>query len=305
MKIGVMGAGAVGSYFGARLARGGHDVVLVTRGDHFRRMKLDGLVVKSINGDFHVMPKVAQLCDYVGICDLILFCVKSQDTVEAARAMTSMVGPETLIVSLQNGVDNEEKLAAIFGEEKVIGGLTYVGARIDRPGEVIHSAAGRVIIGEMDGRRTIRLAEVENVFTEGEVPIEVSEEIITEQWKKLCWNISFNSASALTRALVGPMMDQPECCDTLRRTIAEAVEVAKARGVNLPENFPDLVIAGNEPFRRLKTSMLQDVEKGRPLEIDALNGTICRMGRELGIPTPINEALYGLVTCLDKFGGKQ
>ena len=197
-----------------------------------------------------------------------------------------MMDDKTVVLSLQNGVDNEERLCNILGRRRVLGGICYIGARIDNPGEVIHSAAGRVVIGELDGNYTVRLAQVERLFDEAGVPVRVSEEIIVEQWKKLCWNLAFNSVSALTRGTVGDMIYHEGCREVIRRAIAEAVVVARARGVELPADLPDRVIAENEAYRDLKTSMLQDVEKGRRLEIEALNGVICRYAREAGIEPP-------------------
>ncbi|PLX40605.1 MAG: 2-dehydropantoate 2-reductase [Deltaproteobacteria bacterium] len=299
MKIGIMGSGAVGSYFGALLAKAGADVVFVARGEHLARMKYDGLKVRSIKGDFDIEVRATDDPAAVGECDLILFCVKSHDTVAAARQMAPMVGKSTIVISLQNGVDNEELLGRIIGSERIIGGLCYIGARVDRPGEVIHSAAGRIIIGEYDGRRTIRLARVESLFTDAEVEVAVSEEISVEQWKKLCWNLSFNSISALTRSTVGEIIDNPDTRQCVVDAISEAVTVAAGLGVSLPQDLADRIIESNAQFTNLRTSMLQDVEKGRPLEAKALNGVVCRYGEELGVKTPTNRTLYGLLVCLD------
>lgn len=300
MRIGIMGAGAVGSYFGARLAKAGNDVVFIARGNHFQKIRREGLKVRSIDGDFQIFLKATETPAVAGVCDLILFAVKSQDTEAAARGMEPMMGEDTLVLSLQNGVENEEILSRLLGAKHVLGGLCYVGARIDRPGEVIHSAAGRVVVGEFDGRRTIRLAMVERVFEEAGVPVRVSDDIVLDQWKKLCWNLAFNSLSALTRGTVGELLAHEGCRELVRKAIAEAVAVAVNRGVELPRDFPDRVIAENEIFKDLKTSMLQDVEKGRRLEIDALNGFVCRQGRAAGIETPVNDTIYALVSCLDQ-----
>ncbi len=299
MRIGIMGAGAVGSYFGGKLARSGNDVVMVARGEHYARVKHDGLKVRSIDGDFHLFVKMVPTPADVGECDLILFCVKSYDTVEVAKSMESMVGEGTTVISLQNGVDNEEKLCEVVGMNKVVGGLCYVGARIDRPGEVIHSAAGRVIIGELDGRMTIRLAGLHQLFEEANIPVVSTPYIALEQWQKLCWNLSFNTISALTLSTVGQILDQPACAQVVKGAIGEAVMVAQARGIDLPEDYPERVLTENDAYRDIRTSMLQDAEKGRRLEYEALNGVVMRYGREAGIATPINDTLYGLVSCID------
>ncbi|PLX44045.1 MAG: 2-dehydropantoate 2-reductase [Deltaproteobacteria bacterium] len=299
MKIGIMGSGAVGSYFGAMLAKAGVDVFFVARGEHLARMKYDGLKVRSIKGDFDISVRATDEPEAVGECDLILFCVKSHDTVTAARQMAPMLGKSTIVISLQNGVDNEEVLGRIIGPERIIGGLCYIGARVDRPGEVIHSAAGRIIIGEYDGRRTVRLARAESLFADADVEVAVAEDINVEQWKKLCWNLSFNSISALTRSTVGEIIDNPETRQCVVEAISEAVRVASGVGVALPEDLAERIIASNAQFSNLRTSMLQDVEKGRPLEAKALNGVVCRYGKEHGVDTPTNRTLYGLLLCLD------
>jgi 2-dehydropantoate 2-reductase len=296
--IGVMGAGAVGSYFGGKLAKAGHEVIFVARGEHLDRMRRNGLVVKSTGGDFHLIPRAVGLPEEAGPCDLILFTPKNYDTETAARAMAPMLADDTVVIPLQNGVDNEERLSAIIGPRRVIGGLCYVGARIDRPGEVIHSAAGRVIIGELDGRHTIRIAQVERLFLDAGVTVEVSLDIRADKWRKFCWNISFNTVSALTRATVGQMLALESCREVIRTAVAEGVAVARTRGVRLPEDFPDRVLADNAVYRDLKTSMLQDLEKGRPLEADSLSGVVVRYADEAGVPVPVNRTLYGLLSCL-------
>lgn len=297
MRIGVMGAGAVGSFFGGKLARAGADVVFVGRGDHLDRIRRFGLVVKSIEGEFQVFAVTTKDPANVGVCDIVLFTVKAYDTEEAISAMAPMVGEHTTILPLQNGVESEERLISRFGAEHVIGGLCYVGAAIERPGEVLHTAAGRIIMGELDGRITIRAATLENVFTEGDVDLVITENIMAEKWKKLAWNVSFNAISALARQTVGRILDVPESCELVRAAVAETVAVANAKGIGLDPELPGKIVESNRVFASLRTSMLRDAERGGRLEYEALNGAVVRGGREAGIPTPVNSMLYGLLKC--------
>ena len=299
MRVGVFGAGAVGSYFGGKLARAGCDVVFVGRGDHLERMRRNGLVVKSVEGDFHVFAVTARSPAEVGVCDVVLLTVKAYDLGEAARSLDPMVGQGTTIIPLQNGVESEERLISLFGPERVVGGLCYVGAAVSRPGEVEHSAAGRIVIGELDGRLTIRLATLQNLFSEADIPVKLTEEIMAEKWKKLAWNVSFNAISALTRATVGRMLVIPETRELVSQAIAETVAVARAGGIMLDRDLPERVIEDNRVYANLKTSMLRDAERGSALEFEALNGAVCRAGVASGIPTPVNSFLYSLLKCMD------
>ena len=229
----------------------------------------------------------------------MLFCVKSPDTVAAAAQLVPMVGPETVVLSLQNGVENDQVLEQVFPGQ-VLPALCYVGARIDEPGTVVHSAAGRVILGEWDGTESDRACGVARTLEEAGVPAKVSSEIRVELWKKLLWNLAFNTVSALTRATVAEMLGHPGARRVLHLAMEEAAAVARAAGVPLEADLPGRVIEGSAAFGDLKTSMLQDVEKARPLEADALNGAVVRLGRELEIPTPVNEALLGCAQLLSQ-----
>lgn len=299
MRIVVVGAGAVGSYFGAKLARVGNEVVFIGRGDHQDRMRRFGLLVSSIDGDFQIFAPTAPSPENLGLCDLVLFTVKDYDAEAAARQLEPLLGADTTILPLQNGVESEEKLIRLYGEEKVVGGLCYVGAAIQRAGEVIHSAAGRIILGELDGRTTIRIAQLANLFEEADVPVKVSSDIMADKWRKLAWNVSFNPVSALTGKTVGRILEVGESREIIRQAIAETVLVAKAEGIALEDDLPQRIISDNEQYHNLKTSMLRDVERGGRLEFEALNGVVVRRGAAHSIPVPVNNFLYSLTKCID------
>lgn len=299
MRVAVMGAGAVGSYFGAKLAANGADVVFIGRGDHLDRMRRNGLEVKSFEGDFHVFAVTARNPADVGVCDLILFTVKTYDSAPALASMEPMVGASTVILPLQNGVESEEALVERYGADKVVGGCCYVGAALERAGTVVHSAAGRIVAGELDGRMTIRLATIQNFFTEAGVGFEATAEISLEKWKKLAWNVSFNSISALTRATVGGILDTDTTRDLVRSVVAETVAVSRANGIMLSKELPTRMVEENRVYGSVRTSMLRDAERGSRLEYEALNGAVCRYGAKAGISTPANRFLYSLLKCVD------
>lgn len=297
MKVGIMGAGAVGSYFGAKLAKCGVDVVFVGRGDHLERMKRNGLEVKSVDGDFHVFARTARSPADAGLVDLLLFTVKAYDAPDAAHTLEPMIGAETTVLPLQNGVESEDLIAGLYGSKCVLAGLCYVGAMISRPGEVVHSAGGRIILGETDGRVTIRTAQVENLLTEAEIPVKVSTSVMADKWRKLAWNVSFNAVSALTGQTVGRILDVAGTREIVRAAVEETVNAANALGIGLDPALPEKIIEESEIFRNLKTSMLQDAERGKRLEYEALNGAVRRAGAKGGIPTPVNDMLYNLLSC--------
>src|SRR3990172_5967015 len=270
-----MGAGAVGGYFGALLHRGGLDVTLIARGRHLEAIKAHGLRIKSIQGDLTVPAKVVGDPSAVGPVDLILFCVKSYDTESAARQCLPIVQESTAILCLQNGVDNEEKIAMVAGGEKVLGGVAYIGAGVSEPGVVVHTAEGRIVFGEMRGGVSERVRCLEQIFRDAGFPAEVSSNIQAILWGKLCWNAAFNALNTLVGGDVRVLVERPET-----RTLArQAMEEVRAGA--------------------MKTSTRQDLEAGKRLEVEALNGAVVRKGEAAGVPTPFNFALYALLKAID------
>ncbi|MDI6654624.1 MAG: 2-dehydropantoate 2-reductase, partial [Candidatus Hydrothermarchaeota archaeon] len=202
MKVAVMGAGAVGGYFGGVLAKSGADITLIARGKHLEAMRKDGLLIKSYRGDFRADVKATSDPKEAGPTDLILFTVKSYDTEEAIRLCRPMIQENTCILSLQNGIDNDEKIAREAGREKIIGGVAYIGVALDEPGVILHSAAGKIAIGELNGKITHRIKKIAEMFSAAWIPCEISEDIIKLKWKKLVWNAAFNALTTITGASV-------------------------------------------------------------------------------------------------------
>lgn len=297
-----MGTGAVGSFYGGKLANAGHDVTFVARGEHLRALRECGLSVKSYQGDFHL--KRVHVTDQpaeVGVCDLALVCVKSYDTVTAAQSLRSVVGPDTIILSLQNGVENEEHLERELGRGNVMGGMAYIGVDVVSPGVVVHSVAGRLAFGERNGQRTSEAERLEQVFLEAGIQAELSTNISVTLWDKLVWNAAFNAICTLSRSTVGEVLIHPQTRALVRGTMLEVIAVARAQGLALRESRADEHIESSQtPAMSIYTpSMANDLARGKRLEYDALNGAVVRYGERYGVPVPVNQTLWGLLARLD------
>lgn len=295
----VVGAGAVGGYFGACIARSGRRVIFLVKENYINLLKEKKIRIKSVNGDFSVDAEFITDCKSAGVVDLILFCVKSYDTESAIISTIPAIGENTVIVSLQNGVDNEEKIGKIAGMEKVIGGVAYIGARLLQPGIIEHSAAGRVAIGELDGTITERVKEIGSLFENAGVPCEISRNIKTILWKKLMWNAAFNPITALTGCTIKEVMDNPLSRELVRDVMKEVSCVAKYEGVEITDSDIDDAIRFSEGIGHVKTSMLHDIEGGKRLEIEALNGTVVKIGKTHGLNVPLNRTLYECLSLID------
>ena len=302
MKILVMGTGAVGSFYGGKLADAGHEVTFIARGETLRALKQNGLTVKSLHGDFHLSRvHVTDQPQEVKECDLVLVCVKSYDTAAATSLLRSVVGPDTILLSLQNGVENEELLARELGSSQVMGGMAYIGAELVSPGVVVHSAAGHIVFGERDGQQTPRAERVEQIFREAGIQAQLSPHITVVLWDKLVWNAAFNAITTLTRSTVGEVLAHPRTRALVRDTMLEVITVAQAQGLDVKESRADEHIAGSDhpPLSTFATSMSQDLARGKRLEYDALNGAVVRYGERLEVLVPINRTLHQLLARLD------
>jgi len=300
VKIAVMGAGAVGGYFGALLHRGGLDVTLIARGRHLEAIKAHGLRIKSTQGDLTVPAKAVGDPRAVGPVDLILFCVKSYDTESAARQCLPIVQESTAILCLQNGVDNEEKIAMVAGGEKVLGGVAYIGAGVSEPGVVVHTAEGRIVFGEMRGGVSERVRRLEQIFRDAGFPVEVSSNIKAILWGKLCWNAAFNALNTLVGGDVRVLVERPETRTLARQVMEEVRAVANANNVPLSADLAERLLTWTDTAAgAMKTSTRQDLEAGKRLEVEALNGAVVRKGEAAGVPTPFNFALYALLKAID------
>lgn len=296
MKIAVIGAGAVGSYFGAKLARAGFDVAFISRGETLRVLREKGLHIKSFQGDFE-LPSVRATDNAaeVGPVDLVLFCVKSYDTGSALQQALPMIGDRTTVLSLQNGVDNPEKIATLIGPEKVLAAVVSIGAEMEGPGVMRHTSMGRIEFGRVDGQVTEQVRAVEEIFKRAEVDIRISDNILKAQWKKLLWNAAFNPVSVLTDATVGQMLECPQTLELLKQMMTESSAVAEKLGIAIEPDFIEKNLKLHPSLKEFKTSMLQDYLKGKRIELAAIGGIVPEKGRSLGVDTPVSGAVYALL----------
>jgi 2-dehydropantoate 2-reductase len=300
MKVAVIGAGAVGGYFGGVLAKSGADITLIARGKHLEAMRKDGLLIKSYRGDFRADVKATSDPKEAGPVELVIFTVKSYDTEEAIRLCSPMIQENTCILSLQNGIDNDEKIAREAGREKVIGGVAYIGVGIEEPGVICHSAAGKIAIGELNGKITHRIKKIAEMFSAAGVPCEISRDIIKLKWEKLVWNAAFNALTTITRASVAEVLSDKKLMETAVAAMHEVIEVAQKKGIDIDDAAIQDALALSKNIGDFKTSMLQDFESGRKTEVEALNGIVVRKGGEVNVKTPVNQCLYALVSFMEK-----
>jgi 2-dehydropantoate 2-reductase len=298
-RVAVVGAGAVGGYFGGMLARAGARVTLIGRPAHVNVWTREGLTLDSIH--FNERIPVAASAEIAAARDaeLVLFSVKSLDTEATARQLAPHLRPEALIVSLQNGVDNVERMRAAAGLDP-IAAVVYVASSMPEPGRVKHDGRGDLIVGDLPGRaappRPEAIARVAAWFEAAQVPCAVAAHIEVDLWTKLITNVALNPVSAVARATYGRIVARPEPRETVRQLTLECVAVARAAGVPLPAiDYVEMVWSFAAKFDRVYSSTSQDLERGKRTEIDSLNGYIVRRGAELGIPTPVNQALTALV----------
>jgi 2-dehydropantoate 2-reductase len=300
-RILIMGAGALGAYFGGRLAQRGEDVVFVARGANYAALRTVGVWIEQPPHFELISPlRVVESAAEAGPCSVVLVCVKSYDTDAAAEAIRPVVGPDTIILSLQNGIENEARLAAILGLPPLLRGMTHIGAELIEPGVVRRDSGGRIFFGELDGAASPRVARLETLFTRAEIDHRASRRIAVMLWDKLTWNAAFNAVTAVTRRTVGELLSTDDGRELVRGAMLEVVAVAQADGVPLDAARVDQELQHSaDELGSLKTSMLQDRERGRRLEYDALNGAVLRAGARLGVPTPINRVLHDLLAVID------
>jgi 2-dehydropantoate 2-reductase len=299
VKVYIIGAGALGSTIGGTLAEAGNEVVLVDPyRAHTDAINRKGLILRSDGKDRTVPVRAAADTGGLGIADLVMVLVKSYHTREAAEAAKNVVGPATSVMSLQNGLSHEEILAEVFGRQHMIAGKTYVGGVMLGPGHVIAGTGGKeTIIGELDGSLSGRVAAIADTFGRAGLPVVVSRNIMGAMWDKLLVNVATGALSGITRLTYGDLYAIPAIETCSIAAIAEAMEVARAKGIDLTTVEPReawLKAADGLP-REFKTSMLQSLENGSPTEIDFINGAVVRAGRQAGVATPVNAALVACI----------
>lgn len=301
-RVAVFGAGAVGCYFGGMLARAGAPVTLIGRRRHVQAIAANGLWIASRT--FQESVPIAATTDASGAraADLVLICVKTLDTDEAARAIAPHLSPGAVVVSLQNGMDNAERIGAVV-PNPVVPAVVYVSAEMTGPGQVRHNGRGDLIIGSPRKRSVEGLDALAAMFVRASIPCRVSSAIERDLWEKLALNCAFNAISALGRARYARLIAHEPASGVLREVIAEVVAVAGGDGVEL--SATELTRAAEALAAAVPeaiSSTAQDLAEGRPTEIDDLNGYVARRGEALGVPTPVNRTLHALVRLLQEGG---
>jgi len=285
MKVAVMGAGAVGCYFGGLLARAGHDVLFVGRKPHVDAINARGLILETTTFNATVAARATTEPHAIDRPDLVFVCVKSGDTEAAGRTLAGRLATEATVLSLQNGVDNAERLAAIL-QRKVEPAIVYAGVEMAGPGHVKHHGRGELVIGASE-----RSGELARTLGAAGIPTKTLDDIRPALWTKLVINCAYNALSAIGVLPYGRMMQVQGARDVVAATVAECVAVARVVGVELPADILATTLELADGMPNQYSSTAQDIARGKPTEIDFLNGYIVRRGRELGIPTPTNLTL--------------
>jgi 2-dehydropantoate 2-reductase len=302
MKILVMGAGAVGAYYGARLQQAGEDVVLCARGENLRAMRERGLEIKSYKGDFKIPVKATDRPADFAPYDLVLFSVKSYDTESSAQQLVECLAPDGIMMTIQNGVENEEILCHYFPRTAVMGGNSRIGADLIAPGVVMHTALGIIEFGELDGSESPRAQMLAEVFRRAKIFGELTTDLKTLRWYKLMGNNGTNTVCALSLSSLGQAFSDPDGISLVRVLMEETVKVGCAEGAKMDvariESYLQMVMK-NLNVNAIKPSTLQDLEKGKKLEYDAISGAVVRAARRHGIKVPATETVNTLLKLLD------
>jgi len=297
MRICVFGTGGVGGYFGGLLARSGADVTFIARGEHLRALRARGLNLRTVQDRFTIPVKAADEPRTPRPVDLVLFCVKSYDTESAGRALPDLLAPEGVVLALQNGIDNEEKLEAILGKGRVLGGAAYIWSTITAPGVITQTGgACKIAFGELDGSSTERARRILEAGQRAGFPCEMTTNIWKVLWEKFLFICALGGMTAVTRLPLGEILACQETREMFRGIMAEIHALARAAGVPLEEDLIPRMVAFAEGLDKAgRSSLYHDVATGRRLELDALNGKVVELGLRHRIPTPMN---FAVTACL-------
>jgi 2-dehydropantoate 2-reductase len=295
-KIAVMGAGAVGCYYGGMLARAGHDVALIARAQHVEAVRRSGLRLQTMAFDESVAMRASAEASGARGAKLVLFSVKSPDTERAGAALAPYLERDAVVLTLQNGVDNAERLAATLKRD-VVPAVVYVATEMAGPGHVRHHGRGELVIG-----RSAAGARIAAAFGAAGVPVEISDNVIGALWAKLIVNCAYNALSAITQLPYGRLVQGDGIPAVMRDVVDECLAVARAAGIDVPGDMQQATPRIAETMPGQFSSTAQDLARGKPTEIDHLNGFVVRKGAALGVPTPANRVLLALVKLLEKRG---
>lgn len=294
-QIMIVGAGSVGGFFGAHLAKGNPNVSFLLRPRTLQAVTERGLILRSASGILTVRPPAASDPRELVCPDLIILAVKAYDLDEVMDQLEPVLTAKTIILTLQNGVDVEDRIHARLHRDCVVGGVAFIYSKIVEPGVIEHYKGGSVAIGEMMGHKSERLGMIADLFKQAGIQCRISDDIRRSKWEKMCWNCVFNPITVLINDRVAKALDNPEMMCVIRQIVGEVAAVSATLKVPLAPDIAEKTIQATQAIRDIHTSMYDDWKAGRPTEIDSLNGYIVQKGRELGIPTPVNEALTAMV----------
>jgi 2-dehydropantoate 2-reductase len=319
VKFLIAGAGAIGAYIGARMARAGFDVTLFARGPHLKAMQQYGVRVRSAEGDFEAHPRIIGSLEEAGQSDVIILGVKAHSLPQLAPQLKPALGPDTTVVSTQNGIpwwyfqgiggpweglrlesiDPEGVISAAIEARRVVGSIVYFSTEISEPGVIQHTEGNRISLGEPNGTRSDRCRRIAEAFVASGLRCPVTTHIREEIWVKILGNASFNPVSALTRATLVQMVRDPGTAELIRNIMQEVEAVSRKLGLELPVSI-DQRMAGAEKVGEHKTSMLQDLEAGRPMELEALVGSVVELGERVGLALPYTRVVYSCAKLLNR-----
>jgi len=300
-RIGIIGAGALGAFYGARLAKAGHDVHFLMRSDYDKVVK-NGLTIKSIDGDFHLNPPVYPTPKDLGICDLLIIGLKATANAALPDLLKNTAGPDTLVLTLQNGLGNEDAIARAMGsgsESRVLGGIAFLCSNRIAPGVIDHIDQGWIRMGEFGAPISDRTHAIAELFTSADIKCQVYDNLMQARWEKLVWNIPFNGLGAAIRANVADVLSTPELHKIAKNLMNEVVAAAAASGAAIPADMPDKMLKNSESMGPYRSSMQVDLESGNPLEVEPIIGEPTRRAIAAGCPVPHMEMLYGMVKHVD------
>ena len=298
MNILIVGAGGVGGYYGAVLMKAGVNVSFLVTPRSLPILQSKGLTVKSKGEVWNFSPPVSTNPEDLGPCDLIIIAVKRYDTEKVLDTIQSVVSKDTMILTIQNGIDGEEEILHRFPDANVLGGVAFLASKIEEPGVISHIGAGSLGIGELDGSESERVQSIVNLFKNAGVPTKLSKNILKTKWEKLCWNSVFNPLSVILNGPLDNILDSKDALDVAFRIFEEIRAVAEKKGIIIDAGLMDEQINVTQKLRGYHTSMFEDFSKGKPTEIDYFNGYVCREGVRSNVATPVNYTVTSLVKAI-------
>ncbi len=294
-KVLVVGAGALGGYFGALLIKSGVDLCFLVRENRFQVISENGLKIVSAEGDFVVQPSLLKSLDKIEAVDLIIIAVKCQDLAPLLPQLAPLVEKGAVILTLQNGVRAEDDILDYYEKPCVLAGVAFITARLNQSGVIEHARRGMITLGELSGEKSPRAKAVYHLLSEAGIHCRLSTDIRRAKWKKLCWNATFNPLSVILDYPISLVLGHTELKEIVRKGIAEIIAVAASEGILIKQEIIEQTIEVSYDLKDYYTSMYEDYRQGKETEVEYLNGDLLRRGKKNGVPTPVNEMLYALV----------